>query len=218
MLLLVIMVKCRFACYGTRSSSGLCCFQLFLLLHVSTWKRELQKMSECSERKLIKELFQSSSFLFYTGSPPDLKVGWGTQLLFHRDLDNSQCEECKDFSALGSWLQPNQWAMHYLKKRRQWRQWSKLGPNQPSKLGIGVKKNQASKLGRILDFARSHRPQPTTRLPPRWPQCKWEGSSANVRHCANVTDTVQENVQMSSGLRTFSPQKRKLRSEAGWDT
>ena len=102
MLLLVIMVKCRFACYGTRSSSGLCCFQLFLLLHVSTWKRELQKMSECSERKLIKELFQSSSFLFYTGSPPDLKVGWGTQLLFHRDLDNSQCEECKDFSALGS--------------------------------------------------------------------------------------------------------------------
>ena len=60
-------------------------------------KGELQKMSECSERKLIKELFQSSSFLF-----PNLKVGWGTQLLFHRDLDNSQCEECKDFSMLGS--------------------------------------------------------------------------------------------------------------------
>ena len=66
-------------------------------------KKGIAKKSECSERKLIKELFQSSSFLFYTGSPPDLKVGWGgNQLLFHRDLDNSQCEECKDFSMLGS--------------------------------------------------------------------------------------------------------------------
>ena len=36
MLMLVTMVKCRFTCYGTRSSRGLCCFQLFLLLHVST--------------------------------------------------------------------------------------------------------------------------------------------------------------------------------------
>ena len=35
MLMLVMMVTCTFACYGTRAS-GLCCSELFLPLHVST--------------------------------------------------------------------------------------------------------------------------------------------------------------------------------------
>ena len=35
MLMLVMMVTCTFACYGTRAS-GLCCCELFLPLHVAT--------------------------------------------------------------------------------------------------------------------------------------------------------------------------------------
>ena len=35
MLMLVIMVTCTFACYGTRAC-GLCCCELFLPLHVAT--------------------------------------------------------------------------------------------------------------------------------------------------------------------------------------
>ena len=67
----------------------------------------------------------------------------------------------------------NQWAMHHLKKRWQWRLEANLDPTFP-----------------ILDFVPAL-PQTTGWAPP-WPQCKWEGSSAMLCKCNGMCKWVAD--------------------------